>query len=195
MDNKKRLKTAAYSVLLVAGLVLLDQITKKLAMQHLKNQTIWLIKDVFSLRYLENRGIGFGLLQGRIPFILIFNLLVLAVILFVLWRMPVSRRMTPVRIVLLFTVSGALGNIIDRMRLGYVVDFFSFDLINFPVFNVADIYVTVSVILLALLYLFYLKTDELEDALTRKKEHAKDSDTTSASASNGTTQKNSQNDL
>lgn len=183
MDNKKRLKTTAYSVLLVAGLVVLDQITKHLAMQHLKTHTIWLIKDVFSLHYLENRGIGFGLLQGRIPFILIFNLLVLAVILFVLWRMPVSRRMTPVRIVLLFTVAGALGNIIDRIRLGYVVDFFSFDLINFPVFNVADIYVTVSIILLAILYLFYLKTDELEDALKGKKRDTKDSDNTNASAS------------
>lgn len=172
MDNKKRLKTAAYSVLLVSGLVLLDQITKQLAAQHLKTDTLWLIKDVFSLRYLENRGIGFGLLQGRIPFILIFNLLVLTVILFVLWRMPVNRRMTPVRIVLLFTVSGALGNIIDRVRFGYVIDFLSFDLINFPVFNAADIYVTVSVILLALLYLFYLKTDELEDALKGNKKLA-----------------------
>lgn len=182
MGNKKRLKTAAYSVLLVAGLVLLDQITKQLAVRYLKTDTFWLIKDVFSLRYLENRGVGFGLLQGKIPFILLFNLLILAVILFVLWRMPVNKRMTPVRVVLLFTVAGAMGNIIDRVRLGYVIDFFSFDLIDFPVFNVADVYVTVSVILLVLLYLFYLKTDELENALKGKTD-TKEADGADASAS------------
>ena len=61
-----------------------------------------------------------------------------------------------------FIVSGALGNLIDRVRLGYVVDFFYFELIDFPVFNVADIFVTVSAVLLAVLLLLYYKEEDLE---------------------------------
>ena len=61
--------------------------------------------------------------------------------------------------------SGALGNFIDRIAHRYVVDFFYFELIDFPVFNVADIYVTVSAVLLILLILFYYKEDELSQIL------------------------------
>ena len=65
---------------------------------------------------------------------------------------------------------GALGNMIDRIRLGYVVDFISFTLIDFPIFNVADIYVTCATIVLALLILFYYKEEELDCLFPKKKE-------------------------
>ena len=67
------------------------------------------------------------------------------------------------RILFLFVFSGAVGNMIDRIRLGYVIDMFDFRLINFPVFNVADIYVTCSMIILLILILFKYKDNELED--------------------------------
>jgi signal peptidase II len=58
--------------------------------------------------------------------------------------------------------AGSIGNMIDRIKLGYVVDFFDFELINFPVFNVADIYVTVSMILLIILICFVYKEEDFD---------------------------------
>lgn len=168
-----RIPTVGFCVVIVGVLLFLDQFTKALAVKHLPAGPIWLIENVFSLRYVENRGIGFGLFQGRVSLILICNVIILTLIIVLLWRLPINRRMMPIRVVLLFTVAGALGNIIDRIRLGYVVDFLSFDLIHFPVFNVADIFVTISIILLALLYLFYCKPGELEAAVRNRKAETK----------------------
>ena len=76
----------------------------------------------------------------------------------------------PLRAVALFIASGAVGNMIDRVALGYVVDFFYFELIDFPIFNVADIYVTCATIILAILILFYYKDEELDCLFPKKKE-------------------------
>lgn len=76
--------------------------------------------------------------------------------------MPHERHFIPLRICLLLIASGAIGNMIDRIRLNYVIDFFYFELIDFPIFNVADIYVTLSAGLLIVLILFYYKEDDLE---------------------------------
>ena len=70
-------------------------------------------------------------------------------------------------------MAGAIGNMIDRAVRGYVVDFFYFRLIDFPIFNVADIYVTVTMILLLILILFYYKEEDLE-FLSRKGKHGRD---------------------
>ena len=79
-------------------------------------------------------------------------------------RTPVRKRYLPLLAVYLFLVAGALGNLIDRILYRYVIDFIYFSLIDFPVFNVADIYVTCSIVVLFLLILFYFKDmDELTD--------------------------------
>ena len=91
--------------------------------------------------------------NGRIIF-LILTVLVLLVCAGIYAKIPENRRFTPIRVCLVFLVSGAIGNMIDRISLHYVVDFFDFRLINFPIFNVADIYVTVSMIVLILLIMF-----------------------------------------
>lgn len=161
--------TFLFSVVLIFGLLFLDQFTKHLTRVYLKDAPVILIKDVLSLRYVENRGIGFGLFQGKVPVILVLNVLLLLVIVYILAKLPQIKRAMPVRLTLLFTVSGALGNIIDRLYLGYVVDMISFDLIHFPVFNVADIFVTVSIVVFAILYLFYYKENELEKWIFHKR--------------------------
>lgn len=158
-----------FQLLLVLGLVFLDQFTKHLTRVYLKDAPAILIKDVLSLRYVENKGIGFGLFQGKVPAILVLNVLLLLAIVFILAKLPRIMRTMPVRLTLLVTVSGALGNIIDRLYLGYVVDMISFDLIHFPVFNVADIFVTVSIVMFAFLYLFYYKENELEKWIFHKR--------------------------
>ena len=72
-------------------------------------------------------------------------------------------------IILLLFISGAIGNFIDRVRLQYVIDFFYFKLIDFPIFNVADIYVTVAAFCLIVLFLFYYKEADLEEVFPSKK--------------------------
>ncbi len=149
---------------------ILDQATKYLAIVNLKGQNPYVIwKGVFQLEYLENRGAAFGLFQNQRLF---FFLSVVFVFLAVLWfysKVPMNRHFLPVRICAVLVMSGAIGNFIDRLRLNYVVDFLYFKLINFPVFNVADIYVTVAAFSFFLLLFFYYKEEDLEQIFHNRK--------------------------
>lgn len=169
MNKKSGLKNYVMAVILVIVAVLLDQYTKYLAVTHLKGNSAYvLIDNVFELTYLENRGAAFGLLQNRQIFFVCVAVLIFAFILYCYVRIPKTKRYLPLRLCGVFIVAGAAGNLIDRIRLGYVVDFFYFRLIDFPVFNVADIYVTASFAVLLILIFFRYKEEELE-FLGRKK--------------------------
>ncbi len=151
-------------------LILLDQVTKELAVRFLKGQDpviIW--NGVFELRYLENRGAAFGMLQGQRIFFLVIGLLVFGAALYFFRYVSEDRYFWPLRMIAIFILAGAWGNMIDRLRLSYVVDFFYFRLIDFPIFNVADIYVSVGTAVLAVLILFYYKDEELSHLLDRRK--------------------------
>ena len=101
------------------------------------------------------------MLQNKRILLLAIGFVVLGVIGVYFVKMPWTKKMNSLRILALFIVAGGIGNMIDRFRLGYVIDFFYFKLINFPIFNVADIYVTCSVILLFIVVLFFFKEEEL----------------------------------
>ena len=147
--------------LIAAVLLVLDQFTKHLAVVHLKNQPAYVIIDgVLELQYLENRGSAFGMLQNQKVFILFVGIVFLAVLLFFLFKLPEQKKFRIVHVLLAVIVAGGIGNMIDRFRLDYVVDFISFVLINYPIFNVADIYVTVTFIVLVLLIFFYYKDED-----------------------------------
>lgn len=149
-------------IIALAG-VILDQLSKYMAVHFLQGTDgIDLIPGVFRLTYLENRGAAFGVLQGQQWFFYIITAVILVVVVLAYVRIPAGRKFLPLQICAVFIVSGALGNLIDRVRLGYVVDFFYYELIDFPVFNVADIFVTVSAVLLAVLLLLYYKEEDLE---------------------------------
>ncbi len=181
-NPKKIWITAGLSVLLLLMLVFLDQWTKCLAVRNLKGAAdVVLIRGVLKLHYLENRGMAFGLLQGfQILFtVLTVAVLFLAVLIFL--RLSYTKRFVFFRILLVLIAAGAVGNSIDRIANGYVVDFIYFSLIDFPVFNVADCYVTVSCILMAVLILFVYKDDELKGLLSfRKKASPEAGETASA---------------
>mgnify|MGYP000738490826 CR=1 FL=1 len=147
--------------------VIADQITKYQAVAHLKGkESFVLIKGVLEFSYLENAGAAFGSFQGmQIPLILV-TLVIIGVLLWKLYRLPQNRRYLPIRLVGIFLISGAVGNLIDRVKNRYVVDFIYFVPIDFPKFNVADCYVTLSVIALILLLLFYYKEDERDTILS-----------------------------
>lgn len=169
-NNKKNWRYMGIAVVVIALLLGLDQWTKHLAVTHLKDQpNIVLIKGVLELEYLENRGAAFGLLQNQQWLFVILTVIFLCAALFVFWKLPKIRRFMPIYWVFVVLSAGAIGNFIDRITHKYVVDFVSFRLINFPIFNVADIFLTLSAATMFLLILFVYK-DEDYDKLFHKKE-------------------------
>lgn len=169
IDYKKKINISCLIILVFS--ILLDQLTKYLAQMHLIDNSVDIINNVFSLTYLENRGVGFGFLQNKMSFILIINIIVLVMISIYFIKLPKTKRFYILHVLFTLIVSGAIGNIIDRLRLGYVIDFFYFELIDFPIFNVADIYVTVSVFILIFLCIFVYSSDELDKVLSFGKDN------------------------
>ena len=158
-------------ILLLTGL---DQITKYLAVKFLSpaenGQDVILWDGVFRLQYLENRGAAFGIMNGEKFFLIVSTLFIFLLLHFlVLHKIPFEKRFLPIRATFLCIMAGAMGNFIDRIRLGYVIDFLYFELIDFPIFNVADIYVTCAVAVCIVLFLFYYKEEELDCILSLKK--------------------------
>ena len=150
------------SLLSIISAVFLDQYTKLLAVRHLKDSPIPIIDGVFELHYLEDRGAAFGILQNQQTFFLIMTVIMIALCTFSFVKMPDTKRLFPIKACMVAVVSGAIGNMIDRVRLNYVIDFLYFKLIDFPIFNVADIYVTIAAFALIFLIMFYYKEDELD---------------------------------
>ncbi|WP_249317296.1 signal peptidase II [Gehongia tenuis] len=145
------------SFLLIAALIVgLDQLTKYLAVQYLMplpfgDLPLW--KNVFHLTYTENYGAAFGLMEGARPFFLAITIIFVAVI--IVYYFKNRKRTTRLFMLSLsFLVGGALGNFIDRLFQGYVVDFFYFKAINFAIFNVADMFVVIGGILLCACIIF-----------------------------------------
>ena len=172
MKSKKL--TAGIILLPIIGVMILvafDQLMKYLAVLFLKGKdAVVLIKGVLELQYLENHGAAFGMLQEKQW---LFWLLTAAFILIVVWfyiRVPKTKHYLPLILTVLVLVSGALGNFIDRLANRYVVDFIYFRIINFPIFNVADIYVTISVIVLICLILFKYKDKDMGFLFAKRKQ-------------------------
>ena len=141
--------------------IALDRYTKLLAKSHLKgNKPFVIIDKILELIYTENRGAAFGIMQEKQLFFFIITAAVMLAILYVIFKLPTDKRYIPLLIALSFVFSGAVGNLIDRVTNSYVIDFIYFMPINFPVFNVADIYVTLSAISLIILFFFVYKEDE-----------------------------------
>lgn len=164
MSDKKSLKFHIIFWFSTLLLLAMDQFTKYLAAIHLKNQPATpLIENIFSLQYLENRGAAFGIMQGGKVFFIILTIIFLFLAFWIYCRLPLTRRNYPIYVILSLFLAGAAGNFIDRVTMNYVIDFFYFELINFPIFNVADIYVTCGAILFFITFLFFYKEKELEE--------------------------------
>ena len=146
----------------ICALVAIDQYTKYLAVIHLKDKPAFIIfNGVLELNYLENKGAAFGMLQNQKVFFIFVAIVVLSVICYVLFKVPDQKKYRILHLLLSLITAGAIGNMIDRIRLDYVVDFIYFVLINFPIFNVADMYVTISTAALIIMLLFVYKENDL----------------------------------
>lgn len=144
------------SFVYIALIVILDQVTKFAAKTNLKPvNNIDLIPGIFSLSYVENRGAAFGLFKdNKILLVGVTTLVTIFIIYYIIKYKDVNKYF---RLSLILIAAGAIGNLIDRIVLGYVVDFFHFyirDVFDFPVFNIADISVVCGTILLTLNMIF-----------------------------------------
>ena len=157
----KRASLLVTDFMLFVILVIADQLTKHLAVVRLKNQAAYnLINGILEFNYLENRGAAFGVLQNQKYFFVFVALIFIGVIVFVLIKVPAQKKYYSLNILLVMIAAGAVGNMIDRVRYDYVVDFIYLVCIQFPIFNVADIYVTTATVILVFQILFVYKTND-----------------------------------
>lgn len=140
-------------ILIIIGLIAIDQISKYLAVKYLANiGSIPIIKNIFHLTYVENRGAAFGMFQNNQ---IIFIVVAIAACVFGLYYLYKKDLNILGKSSIILIISGALGNLIDRIRLGFVVDYFDFRVIWDYVFNVADVFVVVGTILLCVYIIFF----------------------------------------
>lgn len=110
-----------------------------------------LIPGIISLTNLRNIGAAWSILEGQQWFFIIVSIIAIGLILFFLWRYRNNWKFSWPLVLIL---AGTIGNFIDRIKMGYVVDMFQLDFINFPIFNIADMCLTVGVVLMIIAILF-----------------------------------------
>lgn len=134
--------------------VIADQITKYLVVQNFElYETKPFIPHVMSLKYTQNKGAAFSMLSEQRWVFMVLSLVSMAVIVYILVKE--YRRHTLLNISLAMILGGGIGNMIDRIALGYVVDFFRCDFVDFAIFNVADCFITVGAVLLGVYIIFF----------------------------------------
>lgn len=169
---KNRIKQYIPTLIIMIALIVLDQVTKLIARSALADSSVAVIEGVFEFKLVYNTGVAWGMFGQSPVVITLIALIIMAVVAFVYFKIPVeNKRLRFLRILLILIFSGAAGNIIDRLCVDAVTDFLYFKLINFPVFNVADIYVTVSGILVAILLIFYYKEEDLDFLKFKRKKN------------------------
>ncbi|URZ00876.1 signal peptidase II [Clostridium felsineum] len=152
-------------ILIVVAGILIDRLSKVWTLTQLKKvQQIPIIKNFFDLTYVENRGAAWGTFSGKTTILSLVTFIVLiAIVVYIIKYRPKSKL---VRISLSLIISGAVGNLYDRVVYKYVVDFISFhykDVYYYPVFNVADICVVLGTIILAIFII--LKDDKKNEKI------------------------------
>lgn len=136
------------------GFIAIDIWTKFLAENALKAiGTVPIINDILHLTYVENRGIAFGMFSGGRIYFVVISLIILALLSAVVLKTPKTSRTVWLKTATAFIYGGAIGNMIERIFKGYVVDFIDFRIIDFPVFNVADIAVCTGAAMLIIHFL------------------------------------------
>lgn len=144
-------------------LVALDQVTKLWTLHYFTEGVgdIQIIEGIIELTFVKNTGAAFGILSDGTMFLIVLVSIVIVMVLFFQRKIPREKHYVPLHVLVTFILAGAIGNLIDRIRLRYVVDMIHFYWFEFPVFNVADIYVTCSAVVLMILLLTKYKDLEI----------------------------------
>ena len=142
MKNKKNLSVIMLGILIV----IIDRITKLL----LINKEITIIPNLLNFTYIENNGVAFGIASNNTILIVLLNVIILAIIIKFL-KEKFSKTNYIIILSLIMILAGGVGNLIDRIAMGYVIYFIDINILDFPVFNIADISITVGVIMIMII--------------------------------------------
>lgn len=166
---KKKSSFLISGAALTVLLFIIDQLTKYFAKLFLAgNGGVTVIPGVFQLFYLENRGAAFGMFADRQIFFIAVAVLMSIAAVYVYYRLPLEKHYHLLRFICILIVSGAVGNMADRLIYGFVIDFLYFKLIDFPVFNIADCYVCIGAALAVFSILTVYRKDEFEFLFPKK---------------------------
>jgi len=148
-------------LLLIVVLVSIDQFSKYLIVSNvaLDTKDIVLVKNFFNITYVRNYGAGFSILQNQRLFLVLVSFVAVIVVAYLLVKSKNNETIS--RICYLLIIGGAIGNMIDRLLIGYVVDFLDFNIFgyDFPVFNLADCFITIGCFLLMFVTLLEIKNE------------------------------------
>lgn len=121
-------------------------------------ESVPVIKDVFHITYHGNTGMAFGMFADNKALLIGLCVVILAILFYVIYRIKPQGFLATLSFGMV--IGGAIGNVFDRIAYGFVIDFLDFCLINYPIFNVADCFVVVGTILLAIYILFFVKEED-----------------------------------
>lgn len=160
----------------IALMIALDQWTKYLTLLYVKGtEGFYIINKVLRIYFVRNEGMAWGMLQNKQVVFIIITPIVVAALTYFYYRMPFEKKYLTARICILLLMGGALGNLIDRIFRGetlfhgYVVDMIYVEIINFPVFNIADSFITIGFALLLFALIFVYKEKDFDIIFGKKK--------------------------
>lgn len=163
ISRKKIAGRYLLAILSFVILVIIDQLTKYHITSTMKlHDSIPVIENVFEIHYIQNRGAAWGMLENQQGLFIVCTSIacIFGVIFYI--QCAKSNQLKALQICLVLILAGAVGNFIDRITVQYVIDFLYFKLIDFPVFNIADCYVTIGFFVTIILILFIYKEEDLE---------------------------------
>ncbi len=167
----KKIYKKIYPVIIVFLLIFLDQAAKLSAADRLKGQPDYpLLSGILEFSYLENTGAAFSSFMGKQGFLITLTTCAMLFLIVKYWQIPKAEnnRYLPMQASMLLIIAGGIGNLIDRIANGYVIDFIYFVPIDFPKFNIADCYVCIGMAAFAYISFFYYKEEELDFLFTLK---------------------------
>ena len=161
--KKEKSKLLVISFIAAVILIVLDQLTKDLIIKDYEvSEGKPVIKGFLELLHIKNKGSAWGMFHNKPVVPIVISAILILLILYVYSNMLNYRIYRRLRICIVCLVAGALSNMIDRIRIGSVTDFIYFKFIDFPVFNVADIYVTFSIAIMLIFMIFCYKGADID---------------------------------
>ena len=155
-------KLILIDIIILLFCVSADRISKYFVAARLKNHASFPVIDgILEFRYTENDGAAFSLLSGQTSFLILVSFVVFMTGLYFIIKSPGRSKYIISHVFISIIVSGAIGNTIDRLIYGAVIDFIYLSFIDFTVFNLADLFSTVAAIGLVIVLIFYYKEDDL----------------------------------
>lgn len=164
--KNKRVLSIFFAVGIFALTLLLDLLTKELIISKLiptTGSSVDVMPGFINFIYVKNKGAAWGMLAGRPVFLIVISLIVLALLVaFYILRIKKTGKKSSVLlgISMGLIVGGCIGNLVDRIAFGFVRDFINFEFMNFPVFNFADVALTVGVVVIIIYFVFYFSKEE-----------------------------------